>query len=70
MSNDLLQQAADHILEDLNGVHVNDRAGFLFGIVIGMLQEQGLDETGIRLELLKGLPIAYGRNNEAGVHHA
>lgn len=46
----------EHVLEK---IPANHRVGFLFGMVLRMLHNQGLNETQVRGELLKGLALAY-----------
>jgi len=43
----------------LERMPADHRVGFLFGMVLAMLDAQGLNETQVRGELLKGLALAY-----------
>ena len=56
-------RSADEIAEGIRdllfSVHPDDRVGFLFGIVLGMLHFQGLTREEIHKEMLKGLELAY-----------
>lgn len=50
----------EQVLERIPADH---RVGFLFGMVLAMLDAQGLNETQVRGELLKGLMLAYRRDH-------
>ena len=52
-------EVAEGIRDLLFSVHPDDRVGFLFGIVLGMLHFQGLTREEIHKEMLKGLELAY-----------
>lgn len=47
------------IEQALEKIPADHRVGFLFGMVLAMLDAQGLSETQVRGELLKGLALAY-----------
>jgi hypothetical protein len=44
----------------LERIPPDHRVGFLFGLVVGKLDEQGMNETQVRGEIVKGLALIYG----------
>lgn len=52
------------IEQALDKIPADHRVGFLFGMVLAKLQEQGLNETQVRGELLKGLVLAYAEKKK------
>lgn len=51
-------EAAEVIVAALERIAPKDRLGFLFGLTIGLLSEQGLDDIEIRAELDRALSVA------------
>ena len=52
-------EVGKEIERSLEKIPADHRVGFLFGMVLGMLHAQGLNETQTRGELLKGLALVY-----------
>ncbi len=47
----------------LQALPENDRIGFLFGIIVAALIQQGMDRAAITTELIAGLELCYGPAN-------
>ena len=56
------KEVADEILSVLEAIPPDDRIGFLFGMLIGMLQKQGLNKEEIYKEVKKGLDTGFQEN--------
>lgn len=61
VSNDVAVEVANEIGQVLERIPLNDRVGFLFGLVVGLLDSQGMTEIQVRGEIVKGLSFIYGR---------
>lgn len=53
------KEVGERIITALEDIPANDRIGFLYGLVLGMLQDQGFNKEDCRKELEFGLDIAY-----------
>ena len=52
------REVAKTIVEALGRIPPNDRLGFLFGLVVGGLREQGMTDAAIEADVRRGLGIA------------